>query len=69
MGLVANGWVPPTVTWEALSAWRREGGIPPIQRWEARALVQLGAVRASIQAEKQEAERKAADRQRARKKG
>jgi len=52
MGLAPNGFAPPTVTWEALRAWRREMRIGRLETWEARALVYLGMVRASVLSEK-----------------
>lgn len=53
-GLASNGFGPPLVTWEALQAWRTEMGIGPLDPWEARCLVDLGMLRASVQAEKRE---------------
>lgn len=52
-GLAAGGFGPPTVTWEAIAAWRRLADIGPIEPWEARALVRLGLLRAEIAAEGQ----------------
>jgi len=57
-GVAHNGMTQPTVTWEALRAWQIACDIGPIEPWEARALVQLGMLRANIMAEKAEAERK-----------
>jgi hypothetical protein len=50
-GLAPNGFAPPMITWETLRAWQAIGQIE-LDPWEARALVQLGMLRASIQAEK-----------------
>jgi len=57
-GLVHNGMMQPTVTWEAIRAWQLACDIGPIEPWEARTLVQLGLLRANILAEKAEADRK-----------
>lgn len=57
-GLVANGFGPPMVTWEAIRAWREEMDIGPVEPWEAKCLVDLGVLRATVSAEKAEAERK-----------
>jgi hypothetical protein len=56
LGLAPTGFGPAVVTWEALRAWREIMGID-LQAWEARALVALGMLRASIAAEKSEVER------------
>jgi hypothetical protein len=49
-GLASNGFGPAVVTWEALAAWSAFMRIA-LEPWEARALVELGAARASIEAE------------------
>lgn len=51
-GLSATGFGPPSITWEALRAWQDLTGVGPLDPWEARTLVQLGMLRASVQAEK-----------------
>ena len=56
-GLSTNGMSPPTVSWEAVRAWQALAGIGPLEPWEAGALVRLGMLRASIQAERAAAER------------
>lgn len=57
-GLFQSGMGPPVVTWEALQAWQALMGIGPIEPWEAETLVRLGLLRAVVQSEKAEAERK-----------
>lgn len=54
MGLAPNGMAPPTITWEALQAWQAFSRVGEIEPWEARTLVQLGMLRASISSEKNE---------------
>jgi hypothetical protein len=49
-GLPSTGFGPPVVTWEALAAWSAFMRIA-LEPWEARALVELGACRASVDAE------------------
>jgi hypothetical protein len=49
-GLASNGFSPAVVTWEALAAWSAFMRIA-LEPWEARALVDLGVARASIEAE------------------
>lgn len=56
LGLPVSGFGPPVVTWEALRAWQDLAGVGRIEPWEARALVQLGMLRAAILAEKSNAE-------------
>jgi hypothetical protein len=43
------------ITWETLRAWQEITRVGELEPWEARTLVQLGMLRASIQAEKSEA--------------
>lgn len=57
-GLASNGFGPPLVTWEALQAWQIAMDIGPLEPWEMRTLVDLGRLRAGVQAEKSEAERR-----------
>lgn len=45
-GLAANGMMPSIVTWEGLAAWCDLRGIV-LEPWEARAMVQLGNMRAA----------------------
>lgn len=52
-GVSSNGFVPPVITWEALGAWRDEMDIGPLEPWEARALIDLGRLRAAVIAEDQ----------------
>ena len=52
-GLSSNGFGPPIVTWEALRAWCEFMAVA-LAPWEARALVVLGHVRATVDAEEQE---------------
>lgn len=52
LGLAPNGFAPVTITWEALRAWRGEMLMPPLKRWEVRALLMMSAQRASIFSEK-----------------
>lgn len=47
-GLNPNGLVPALVGWRDIRAWRAEMDIGPLEPWEARALVELGLLRASI---------------------
>jgi hypothetical protein len=54
-GLAPNGFAPPVITWETLRAWQEITRVGELEPWEARTLVQLGMLRASIQAEKSEA--------------
>jgi len=42
------------ITWETLRAWQEITRVGELEPWEARTLVQLGLLRASIQAEKSE---------------
>ncbi|WP_420133957.1 phage tail assembly chaperone [Rhodopseudomonas sp.] len=46
-GLSSNGFGPAVVTWEALRAWSSFMRLR-LEPWEARALVDMGAMRASI---------------------
>jgi hypothetical protein len=55
-GLSPNGFAPPVITWEALRAWQALTGVGVLEPWEAKTLVQLGMLRASISAEKTEAD-------------
>lgn len=55
-GLAPNGFAPPVITWEALRAWQALADVGQLEPWEAKTLVQLGMLRASISAEKSEAE-------------
>jgi len=57
-GLGSNGFGPALVTWEALTAWQRLMDIGPIEPWEVRVLVDLGMLRARINSELTDAERK-----------
>lgn len=52
-GLAGSGFGPPVMTWEAIRAWQALTGFGEIEPWEARALVQLGLLRASILADAQ----------------
>lgn len=51
LGLAANGFGPPVVTWEAIRAWQVLVGVDEVEPWEAETLVQLGLLRAAINAE------------------
>ncbi len=51
MGLPISGMAPPVVSWDSLQAWQRLTVAGPVERWEAYTLVQLGMLRAGIQAE------------------
>jgi hypothetical protein len=53
-GLAPNGFAPPVITWETLRAWQALSQAE-LEPWEARALVQLGMLRAAIQAQKSDA--------------
>jgi hypothetical protein len=55
-GLAPNGFAPPVITWEALRSWQSMMDVGELEPWEARTLIQLGVLRASVQAEKSEAE-------------
>lgn len=57
-GLTSNGFGPPMVTWEAISAWQRLMDIGPLEPWEVKTLVDLSMLRARVSAEKQEEQRK-----------
>lgn len=57
MGLSVSGMAPPTVSWEAIRAWQALMGIAEIEPWEAEVLVQLGMLRAGIQAERTQQEK------------
>jgi hypothetical protein len=50
LGAAPTGFGPAVVTWEALRAWSDLMGVT-LEAWEARALVFLGMLRASIAAE------------------
>jgi hypothetical protein len=50
LGIAPTGFGPAVITWEALRSWREVMGID-LEAWEARALVFLGMLRASIAAE------------------
>lgn len=56
-GLPHNGMSYPTVSWESLRAWQQARDIGTIEPWEARALVQLGLLRANVMAEKAKVEK------------
>lgn len=58
-GLPINGMVAPTVSWLDIQAWRVAMDVGPLEPFEVKALVDLGMLRATIAAEKSEAERKA----------
>ncbi len=49
-GIGSGGFGPAVVTWADLRAWRFQMGIE-LAPWEARALVMLGSLRASIASE------------------
>jgi hypothetical protein len=55
-GLAPNGFAPPVITWEALRSWQALSQVGELEPWESRTLVQLGMLRASVQAEKTETE-------------
>lgn len=57
-GLPQNGMGPAVVSWLDIQAWRIAMDIGPIDPWEADALVRLGLLRAVVQSEKAEAERR-----------
>jgi hypothetical protein len=50
-GLVVSGMAMPVVTWESLHAWSRITRID-LDAWEARAMIELGAIRAIVEAKK-----------------
>lgn len=52
LGLSPTGFAPPVVTWEALQTWQIIMDVGPLEPWEARTLVQLGMLRASVLSEK-----------------
>lgn len=52
LGLSPNGFAPPVVTWEALRAWQAATDVGVVEPWEAKALVQLGMLRAGVMSEK-----------------
>lgn len=51
MGLSQTGMGPAVVTWESLSGWCALTGITLLP-WEAKAMVRLGVMRATVEAEK-----------------
>jgi len=54
----ANGMVPPRISWETLRAWQACMRIDAIEPWEAECIIHLGTIRASVQSEHMERERK-----------
>jgi hypothetical protein len=62
VGVQGNGMVPPQISWETLRAWQLCMGIGVLDPWEAETLVYLGALRASIQSEHLERQRKKPNR-------
>lgn len=44
-GVQGNGWVPARLTWRDVESWSSLTGLRP-QPWEARLLIDLGALRA-----------------------
>lgn len=54
----ANGMVPPRISWETLRAWQDCMMVEAIEPWEAECIIHLGALRASIQSEHMDRERK-----------
>ena len=56
LGIAPTGFGPAVITWETLRSWREIMGID-LEAWEARALVMLGMLRASIAAESTRTER------------
>ncbi|MCW5695776.1 MAG: hypothetical protein KIS96_03465 [Bauldia sp.] len=51
LGLASSGMAPAVVTWRDITDWQEQTG-EIVEPWEARALVSLGALRASIAVEK-----------------
>jgi len=49
-GMEGNGWGPPVITWQGLSAWCKMTGAQ-LAPWEARLLIRLGSLRARILSE------------------
>jgi hypothetical protein len=56
LGLSPSGFAPPVLTWEALRTWQVIMDVGTIEPWEARTLVQLGMLRASVLSEKSNSE-------------
>ena len=50
MGLAVSGMAPPVITWEGLAAWRAQMGVD-LEPWEARTVVRMSCLRASILSE------------------
>jgi hypothetical protein len=57
LGMSVNGMTPPRISWEVVVAWR-DLTQAVIEPWEAEAIVYLGALRAAIQAEHLDSQRK-----------
>lgn len=57
-GLPVNGWAAPSVSWIDIQAWQMAMDIGRLEPWEAKGLVDLGALRVRVLSEKSEAERR-----------
>jgi hypothetical protein len=57
LGMSVNGMTPPRISWGVVVAWR-DLTQAVIEPWEAEAIVSLGALRAAIQAEHLDSQRK-----------
>lgn len=57
LGMSVNGMAPPRISWELVSAWQTLMRLQ-LDPWEAETIVYLGALRAAIQAEHIDAQRK-----------
>ena len=58
MGMPINGMSPPRISWETLRAWQKSMRIERLEPWEAECIIHLGAIRASVQSEHMDRERK-----------
>jgi len=58
MGMPINGMAPPRISWETVRAWQACMRIDAIEPWEAECIIHLGAIRAAIQSEQMDRERK-----------